>query len=258
MNQITSHSNYRQQAILDELRRSGGTARIHALASALGVTEETVRRNIKRLTKAGLVDRMHGGARLVANEEGDLNQRIAENPGAKRRIGQAVARLIPDGASLFLDIGSTTNYIAEALRQHRGLLVVTNSVAIAHKLAARNENRVFMAGGELRPHDGGAFGADAMDFAARFKTEYAVLSAAAISAANGLMLHDLEEARFSKLIMQNAGCRIIAADERKFHREAPICASDLSLVDVLVSDDAPPRDLQDAAREMDFRIVIAD
>ena len=251
-----AHGNYRQQAILDELRRSGGTARIHALAAALDVTEETVRRNIRHLTELGLVEKMHGGARLVANEEGDLNQRIAENPEAKRRIAEAVARLIPDGASLFLDIGSTTNYVAEALRRHRALLVVTNSVAVAYKLAARNDNRVFMAGGELRPHDGGAFGAEAMDFVRRFKTDYAVLSAAAIAAPEGLMLQDLEEASFSRLIMQNAACRIVAADGRKFHRRAPIVAAALSMVDILVSDAPPPGELEEAARAEDIRLVV--
>ncbi len=253
-----SQGNFRQQAILDELRRSGGAARIHALAAALGVTEETVRRNIKRLSEMGLVERMHGGARLLASEEGDLNQRMAENPGAKRRIARAVARLIPDGASLFLDIGSTTNYIAEALRRHQALMVVTNSVTVAYRLAARNGNRVFMAGGELRPHDGGAFGAEAMDFARRFRTDYAVLSAAAITAADGLMLHDIEEASFSRLIMQNAACRIVAADGRKFHRRAPIVAADLSMVDILVSDEPPPGELEEAAREHDIRLILAD
>ncbi len=257
MTEPQPRGNFRQQAILEELRRAGGVSRINTLAAALDVSEETVRRNIKRLADSGLVEKMHGGARLVSEQEADLHHRIAENPDAKRKIARAVADLLPDGASLFLDIGSTTTYIAQALLGHRNLLVVTNSVAVAYKLACRNDNRVFMAGGELRPHDGGAFGADAMEFAARFQTDFAILSAAAIDASTGLMLHDMEEAKFSRLIMKNAGCRIVAADARKFHRSAPICAADLSIVDILVTDETPPADLLAMASEQGIEIVTA-
>ena len=82
--------------------------------------------------------------------------------------------MIPNESSLFLDIGSTTAYIADALRGHRKLVVVTNSVYVAYRLSMRNENRVFVAGGELRSEDGGVFGADAMAFVANFRTDFAI------------------------------------------------------------------------------------
>src|SRR3546814_16199298 len=85
-----------------------------------------------------------------------------ENPDAKRLIASQVARMIKNGDSLILDIGSTTAYVARALRGHHELFVVTNSVAVAQMLATRNTNRVFMAGGELRAHDAGAFGSEAV------------------------------------------------------------------------------------------------
>src|SRR3546814_6250397 len=87
-----------------------------------------------------------------------------ENPDAKRLIASQVARMIKNGDSLILDIGSTTAYVARALRGHHELFVVTNSVAVAQMLATRNNNRVFMAGGELRAHDAGAFGSEAVGF----------------------------------------------------------------------------------------------
>jgi len=125
-------SNHRQQEILAALRRAGGSSRIHSLAQTLDVTEETVRRNIKRLADSGVVEKVHGGVRLLSDgQEGDFHQRYRENPEAKKRIARHVAEMIEDGSSLFLDIGSTTAYIADALRDHHELLVVTNSVSVA-------------------------------------------------------------------------------------------------------------------------------
>src|SRR3546814_4765878 len=95
--------------------------------------------------------------------------------------------MIKNGDSLILDIGSTTAYVARALRGHHELFVVTNSVAVAQMLATRNNNRVFMAGGELRAHDAGAFGSEAVGFVRQFSVQYAILSAAAIDAETGFM-----------------------------------------------------------------------
>ncbi len=251
-------ANHREGEIVEVLRRAGGASRIAAIASTLDVSEETVRRNIRRLSDDGVVEKLHGGAHLLdADIESGFWQRMDENPGPKRRIAACVAEMIGDGASLFLDVGSTTAFIAEALRGHRRLLVVTNSVVVAHKLATRNDNRVFMAGGELRAHDGGAFGADALAFVNQFRVEYAILSAAAINAQNGFMLYDLEEAEFSRTIMSRAAHRIIAADASKFGRSAPISVGNPGDVDVLVTDTAPPAPLTQAAREWSVEVVLA-
>jgi DeoR family transcriptional regulator, glycerol-3-phosphate regulon repressor len=245
---METHSNHRQKEMLDHLRRSGGSMRIHALAKQLQVTEETVRRNLRMLADRGIVERVHGGVRLLTEKrEADFNERFQENPEAKRRIACHVAAMLPDEASLFLDIGSTTAHIADALRDHRRLVVVTNSVYVAFRLATRNENKVFMAGGALRTHDGGAFGADAMEFVSNFNTDYAILSSAGITP-KGFMLFDLEEARFSRLIMRQATTCIMVADSSKFGREAPVDIGHPSQVDYLVCDKPPPDDIEEAAR----------
>ncbi len=230
----------REQEIL-ALLREAGSGRSAELSRRLGVSEETVRRAFQRLESRGLVRRVHGGAELAGWEpEPTLDQRMAENPERKERIARAVAALLPDGASLFLDIGSTTAYVARALRGHRELLVVTNSIAVAQALATRNGNRVFMAGGELRAHDGGAFGAEALAFVRQFRVDYAVLSAAAIDAAAGFLLHDLREAEFSRAILDGAGAGIVAADATKFGRSAPIRIAPPDRFARLVTDAPPP------------------
>lgn len=254
-----THANQRQQEIISALRRAGGSLRVQALARELDVTEETVRRNLKSLAENGVVDKVHGGACLSDREDdGDFKQRLALRPAAKQKIAKCAASMISNGSSLFLDIGSTTSFIADALREHENLLVITNSVSVAYKLSTRNNNRVFMAGGELRSQDGGVFGSQAMDFANNFKTDFAMLSAAGISSEHGFMLFDLEEAEYSRAIIANAKTRIMAADSSKFGRPAPVTAFDPSLVDILVSDQAPPYDIATAARSWGTEIIVAE
>ncbi|MES0868408.1 DeoR/GlpR family DNA-binding transcription regulator [Pseudovibrio sp. SCP19] len=253
-------NNQTQSEILEAVRKAGGTSRIVSLARHLAVSEETIRRNVKSLAKEGFLEKVHGGVRLLHedNEESDFHARMLERPAAKRKIAATVANMIEDESSLFLDVGSTTAFIADALKDHKRLMVVTNSVAVAYKLATRNENRVFMAGGELRAHDGGAFGATAASFFENFQTDYAILSAAAISSSKGIMLFDLEEAQISRTVMQHANCKIVAADSRKFTRTAPINVCDPTLIDTLVTEQKPTDTFYQSAESWNARVIVAD
>lgn len=251
-------ANHREREILEELRLAGGSARIPFLAQRLRVSEETIRRNIRALEREGLVSKVHGGVHLKeTGGEQPLHFRMGENADAKRAIAARVAGLIADGDSLFLDIGSTTAFIAVALLKHRDLFVVTNSVAVAHTLAGKNGNRVFLAGGELRHHDAGAFGADAIGFIRRFHLRYAVLSTTAVNAAAGFMLADMEEAELSREAGNRAEKRIVVADSAKFGRSAPIVPMDPSAYDMLVTDREPPSDIRAMLEAGDIALVIA-
>jgi DeoR family transcriptional regulator, glycerol-3-phosphate regulon repressor len=246
MQTSATHSNHREQEILKELRLSGGSARIGFLANRLGVSDETIRRNIKALQAASLVRKVHGGVLLVEGltvTEQPFQSRMEKNAGSKQLLAARVAEMISDGDSLFLDIGSSTAYVARALQNHKNLYVVTNSLAVAHTLATRNNNRVFQAGGELRAHDGGSFGLDAIRFIRRFNVQYAILSVGAINAEVGFMLHDIQEADLSHEAAQRAQTCIIVADSDKFGRRAPIAVEDPSLFDILVTDKPPVTDI---------------
>ncbi len=241
-----AHSNHREQEILRELRLAGGSSRIGFLAGRLGVSDETIRRNIKPLAAKSLVRKVHGGVLLVENltvTEQPFQSRMDQNADIKQRLAQRVREMIKDGDSLFLDIGSTTAYVAQALRHHRNLYIVTNSLAVAHTLTARNNNRVFLAGGELRSHDGGAFGLDAINFIRRFNVQYAVFSVGAINAGIGFMLHDVQEADLSREAAARAQTRIVVADSEKFGLRAPVAVEDPSQFDILVTDKMPSGDI---------------
>lgn len=247
----------RDHAILQHLQQAG-SARTTTLARALGVSGETVRRHLAGLAARGLVAKTHGGAHLVERaSEPSFAQRMAHNPEAKRRIARAAARLVPDGAALFLDVGSTTAYVAQALQGKRDLLVVTNSLAVAHALVGRGGNRVFMAGGELRAHDGGAFGAEALAFVEQFRLDLAVLSVAAIHPQAGFLLQDLREAEFARAMMARAGASLVVADAEKFDRLAPIRLAEATDIARLVTDAAPPAGLAEMLQAAGVEVTLA-
>lgn len=239
-------TNQREQEILREIRLAGGSCRIGFLARKLDVSDETVRRNIKSLEASQFVKKVHGGVSLVgaiSAIEQPFQRRMDKNAEVKKELAGRVASLIKNGDSLFMDIGSTTAYVAQALQNHQNLYVVTNSIAVAHLLTARNNNRVFLAGGELRAHDGGAFGQDALEFIARFNLRYAVISVAAINAQSGFMLYDIEEAEISRVALSKAQTAIVVADHSKFGARAPITLQDPADIDILITDQRPDEDI---------------
>jgi len=253
-------SNHREQEILKELRLAGGSCRVGFLAQRLGVSDETVRRNIKALQAKSQVRKVHGGVLLAEDItliEQPFQARMNKNAAAKRQLAAKLAEMIEDGDSLFLDIGSTTAYAAQALRNHRDLYVVTNSLTVASTLASRNNNRVFFAGGELREHDGGAFGQDAIAFIRRFNVQYAVFSAGAINGEVGFMLHDIQEADVLQEAAKRAQTRIVLADSAKFGHRAPIAIADQASFDILITELPPSNAISTMLEHSEISLVMA-
>ena len=248
----------RTREVLDILAESG-SARIQDIALRLNVTQETIRRTVALLGQQGLVTKLHGGVSLKnLGMEPSFEQRFVQSQPAKRRIAEAVAKTIQNGSSLILDVGSTTAYVAQALQQKKDLLVVTNSLPVAQALAGRNGNRLFMAGGELRSHDGGAFGPDARAFVRQFRVRHAILSVAGLEAKAGFLLQDLPEAEFSRTIIGCADEVIVAADASKFGKSAPIRIAAAEAFHQLVTDAPPPPDISDMLAEAGISVTVAD
>jgi len=252
-------TNQREEEILTELRRVGGSCRVSFLAERLGVSNETIRRNLRSLEENEVVRKVHGGVHLVHRiNEDPFQNRMDLDARIKERVAARVAEMISDGDSVFLDVGSTTAYVALALREHKNLYVVTNSIFVAQTLAMRNGNRVFLAGGELRQHDGGAFGAEALDLVKRFNTQFAVFSIGAVNAEMGFMLHDFEEANIARVAVQNAQVGIVATVAEKFGKRAPVVLDHADKFNILVSDEAPPGDIARMLEARGIELLLAD
>ncbi len=170
--------NARQQQIIDLVRQRGFVS-IEALAEHFAVTPQTVRRDINQLCERELLRRYHGGAGLPSSVENvAYKTRQILFHEEKRRIAQLAARHIPDGASLFINIGTTTEEVAVALLEHSHLRVITNNLHVASILSENDRFEVIVAGGELRSRDRGIIGMATVDFisqrrrrlAARFRS----------------------------------------------------------------------------------------
>lgn len=217
-----------------------GTLSTTALAERLGVSTETVRRDIKPLVRNGKVARTHGAISLpAATGEAPFERRLRENAAEKRAIARVVATQIGDGDSVMLDTGTTTSVLARALLERRRLTVVTNSSDIARTLATVNGNRVYMAGGELRPDSGAAFGPATVEFIGRFQVDHAIISAGAVDA-EGVMDYELGEAEFARMALTRGARRVVITDHTKFGRRGLVRVCGFDAFDTLVTDRAPP------------------
>lgn len=235
-----------------------GTITIADLAEKLGVSLETVRRDVKPLTSDGSILKMHGAIGLPsAVGEAPFERRMRENAEAKRAIAKSVAATIHDGESVMLDTGTTTSYLARELLGHRRLTVVTNSSDIARTLATVNGNKVYMAGGELRSDSGAAFGVSAIEFVSRFAVTHAVISAGAVDMANGVMDYDLEEAEFARMVLSRGQRSVVVTDHTKFGRQGLVQVCGFSGFTELFTDRRPSDDLTAALSDAGALLSIA-
>lgn len=217
-----------------------GTISVKELATLLNVSEQTVRRVVKPLVERGAVDKVHGA--VVGRSrpgEAPFLARMAVQQKQKVAIAGAVAALVRDGDAVALDTGSTTGFVAQALRQHRGLTVVTNSTFIATTLATIPGNKVHMAGVELRNHDGASFDASAFAVVRSMQVRVAILSASALDERRGLMVQEHAEAEMSGTMGEIADRRVYAVDSSKFGGRGLVALPPTVDGDVLVTDRDP-------------------
>jgi DeoR family glycerol-3-phosphate regulon repressor len=217
-----------------------GTISVRELATLLHVSEQTVRRIVRPLVERGAVDKVHGA--VVGRSrpgEAPFLARMAVHQREKVAIAGAVAALVTDGDTVALDTGSTTGFVAQALRRHRGLTVVTNSTFIATTLATIPGNRVHMAGTELRNHDGASFDASAFAVVRSMRVRLSILSASALDERRGLMVQEHAEAEMSAAMGEIAEQRVFAVDSSKFGSSGLFAVPALTAGDVLVTDRRP-------------------
>lgn len=235
-----------------------GTISILDLSRALGVSAETVRRDVRPLAAGGEIVKLHGAIALPHDlAEAPFERRMRENAAAKRAIARHAARLVADGDSLMIDNGTTTSFFARELLRKRNLTVVTNSSDIARTLATVNGNRVYMAGGELNGDSGGAFGPSAIQFAASFRVRHAVISIAAVDAEFGPSDFFLAEAEFARMVLSRGERRIILTDSSKFGRCALIRVCNFEQIDCIVTERPPPADLGAALEAANVTVDMA-
>ncbi|UWQ22075.1 DeoR/GlpR family DNA-binding transcription regulator [Jannaschia sp. W003] len=233
----------RHPKILDIARREGGVS-VERLSEHFGVTLQTIRRDLAELAEAGQLERVHGGAVLPS---GTVNiayeERRRLHAGGKAAIARACAAQIPDGASVFLAIGTTAEAVAAALVHHRGLLVVTNNVNAARILGPR-DGEVVVTGGTMRAADGGLVGDLARTAVEGFRFDVAVVGCSALDPSGDVLDFDGREAGVSRAAVARSRRAFLAADASKFARTAPVRVLSLEGLHAFVTDAPPPAALR--------------
>ena len=238
-------SNFRQKEIL-ELARKDGKVTVDGLAALYDVTVQTIRRDLSDLAESGRLDRVHGGAVVPSGVVNILyEERRRLNEAGKRAIAKKCAGAIPDGASVFMNIGTSTEAVAYELLDHENLLVVTNNLNIANTLAANHSCEIILAGGVLRRADGGIVGGLTVEMVKQFKFDYSVLGCSAIDADGDMLDFDGQEIMVSKTAIQRSRKVMVVADQLKFTRKAPLTICSLADVAVLFTDAALPTEFTD-------------
>ncbi len=245
--------------MLEEVR-ARGSATVEALAERFGVTLQTVRRDVKLLSDAGLLARFHGGVRTPSSTVENIayRQRQALNEAAKLRIARAVARAVPNGCSLMLNIGTTTEAIARELRGHKGLRVITNNLNVAAILADNGGCEVIVAGGVVRSRDRGIVGEVTIAFIKQFKVDIGLIGISGIEADGTLRDYDYREVTVARAIIEHSREVWLAADHSKFNRPAMVELAHVRQIDSLFTDATPPAPFPTLLAEAGVQCVIAD
>ncbi|MHA6530439.1 DeoR/GlpR family DNA-binding transcription regulator [Paenibacillus sp. BAC0078] len=251
MNGLTLLAQERKEIILQTLLREG-KVKVIPMAEKLGVSTETIRRDLDALEAESKLQRVYGGAVRSGYESGEppLQKRTHLNIDAKKKIGARAAELIKDGDTIALDIGTTMMELAKAIQGKRNITVVTNSLPIAAYLSeALNNNRftgkVFVLGGQLNPEQQSLMGPLCEQMMGHFFLNKAFLSAGGLSLTGGVTDYDLNETYISKLFAEAAREVIVLADQSKIGVQSFAKIITLDDVNIIVSDQEYPKDWKD-------------
>ncbi len=227
-----------------ELVHEKGFITIDELVKHFGVTPQTIRRDLNFLASSGLIIRHHGGAESSSTTENTSYQsRKILNLDAKESIANELVKMIPNGSSLFINIGTTTETIARALLDHKSLNIVTNNIHVATILSAKEDFTVIIAAGEVRHRDGGIIGEATCDFMSQFNMDFGIIGISGISNDGSLLEFDFREVRVAQAIIDNSTNVLLAADHSKFGRNAMIKQGNITQINHLFTDQVPPNDI---------------
>lgn len=233
----------RHAKIIDLVKQLGYVS-TEELVNQLGVSSQTIRRDLNELAENNQIRRHHGGAALPSSSENsDYADRKLFFSHQKSVIAKQVAEKIPHGASLFLDIGTTSEAVAFALLSHKNLRIVTNNLNAAHILMQKEDFHITVAGGNLRT-DGGIIGEATVNFISQFRLDFCILGISAVDRDGSMLDYDYHEVQVKRALMESARRVMLVTDHSKFSRSAIVRLGDIREVDDLFTDSPLPLELQ--------------
>ncbi len=242
-----------------ELVQAHGYISTEQLVQKLNVSPQTIRRDLNELADKHQIRRYHGGATMpLSSENTSYHNRKTLHLKEKDKIALEVVKHIPDGATLFIDIGTTPEAIARALNKtHQNLRVVTNNMNVAMILSSNQNIKVILAGGEVRHKDSGITGEATLEFIKRFRLDFGILGISGVDFDGSLLDFDYNEVSIKQAIIDNSRSLFIAVDHSKFGRNAMIQLGNITQANMVFTDQAPPEEIYTILEQakIDLQIV---
>jgi DeoR family glycerol-3-phosphate regulon repressor/DeoR family myo-inositol catabolism operon transcriptional repressor len=232
--------------------------KVSQLSRLFDVSEETIRRDLDKLEKEGLLKKLHGGAVPIDINSIDnikpIMERITENIDEKAVIAKLALDFIEDGDTILLDSGSTTLQLAKIL-DNKKLTVITNDISIAYELSHKSGINLIVAGGSLRRESFSVIGSECEKFLNSYNVRKAFISASGVKLQQGLTTSNTGDAYIKKAMMNAADTVICTSDHTKFDRAALFSFASFDDIDILITDKLPDNSYIEMFSETDTMLV---
>lgn len=246
----------RRQAILDWLKTEK-SATVKALSQKFFIGEATIRRDLEKLEKSGLISRTYGGAVLLEgqNAEVPLSVREYERKQEKGIISDLASELINSGDTLILDSSSTTIRMIPFLRIYTDLTIITNGAKTAVELAEETNFNIYCTGGRMRENSLSYIGESANAFFERFNADIVFFSCRALCMKKGITDSNEQEAKLRKLMIQSSSKSVLLCDHTKFDKASFCKIGDFDDIDVLITDEQPNKEWKCYLNDCDVELI---
>ena len=243
----------RRQEILRAVR--AGTTHVAELAESFGVSEMTVRRDLRLLAGEGKLERVRGGA-VNLNGEPPFDETAVERYDAKDRIGAAAAAMVEDGQTVMIDIGTTAVQAARHLHG-RDVTVVTSSLAVYEELVTDPEIEIVLPGGLVRRNYRSLVGVLAEDSLRQLKADITFLGTSGVDGGLGVWDTTMVEVPIKRAMIEASPCVVLLADHEKFSMSGLVKVCDGTSIDRIVTDAPVPDACVPAIEETGIEVTVA-
>jgi DeoR family transcriptional regulator of aga operon len=261
---MSTKTDVRADRIIKALLRAGDIS-VQELVDQVGTSAPSIRRDLARLEKRGLVLRTHGGATLVEpllyepfRHDTSFQARELRSADAKRRIGLAAAELIGEKETIGLTAGTTTTQVGRSLRHRRGVSVITNAVNIGMELCNQPAIKTMLTGGTLAwAWTFALAGQPALNFLRDVYLDKAFIGVTGFDLDRGVTTLESEEAAVSLAMIRNAKQVIVVADSKKIGTVSPALICPLTAVHTLVTDTGIPQEIHQQLLARGIEVILA-
>jgi len=231
---------------------------VRDLSEKLYVSQATIRRDLNKLEKNGLVIRTFGGvclSRHQVNRETASFYRAEESMLQKKSICNLVAPFIHDNMCLFLDSSTTVFHIISILNRFESLTIITNGLSLATEIIKNTSHEVILVGGVIQPNTNSILGSIANNIINSFHADLTIMSSTAVSERFGFSESTIEQSSLKQAMIRNSDLAIVLITSSKFDKESLYRTTDIKNINVLITDKKPSQNYIDICERNNVKLI---